>query len=143
MKNTAETFHWLISLFQKHDVPFVVTGGLAARYYGSARPLNDIDVDIKDADFSKIVDEVKPYITFGPGRYCDAKWDLLLMTLNYAGQEIDIGSNNAKIYNSKNQEWTTITTDFSTAEPKEIFGLTVPVIAPAALIFYNTNPHKF
>ncbi|MBU0625581.1 hypothetical protein KKF05_04525 [Patescibacteria group bacterium] len=83
MKNPEKTFGWIVGILKKYGVSFVITGGLAAKSYGSTRPINDIDIDIHDQDFDLILPDVKPYVTFGPARYLDERWDLLLMNLKY------------------------------------------------------------
>ena len=138
MRDSSKTFHWLVSILKKHDVPFVVTGGLAAKAYGSPRDLNDIDIDIHSHDFEKIIEAVTPYITFGPARAIDEKWDLPILILNHEGQDIDIsGGDDIKIYDDGKKEWMPFVTDFSAIERREIFGLCVPVIAPEQLADYK------
>jgi hypothetical protein len=139
LKDTGRTFHWIVSVLQKHEVPFVVTGGLAAKAYGSSRALNDIDLDIPSQDFSRIFPDIKPYVIFGPSRYLDEKWDLPLITLDHHGQEIDIGGgDDTKIYDAKNKKWTLIPAGFSYARKMEIFGLVVPVVPAEQLIAYKS-----
>lgn len=139
MKNPEKTFQWIIGVLNKHSVPFVVTGGLAGKSYGSLRPLNDIDIDIHDKDFNLIMDDIKPHIVFGPDHYEDKRWDLLLATLNHEGQEIDIsGGDTLKICDARTGEWKLNQTDFSNIERREIFGITVPVILRGDLIGYKS-----
>lgn len=139
MKNPKKTFQWIIGVLNKHNVPFVVTGGLAGKSYGSLRPLNDIDIDIHDKDFDLIMDDIKPHIVFGPGHYEDERWNLLLATLNHEGQEIDIsGGDTLKICDARTGEWKLNQTDFYNIERREIFGITVPVILRGDLIGYKS-----
>jgi hypothetical protein len=81
MKNSEKAFKWIIDILEKNKIPFQVSGGLAARAYGSDRELADIDIEVSDDNVRDLVPEVKEYITFGPGFYKDDNWDLLLMTL--------------------------------------------------------------
>ena len=98
MKNPGKTFNWIIGILKKNNIPFVITGGLAAKSYRSPRNLNDIDIDVHDKDLNSILKEIRLYITFGPEQYKDERWDLLLLTLNHEGQDIDIsGGDNGKI----------------------------------------------
>jgi hypothetical protein len=139
LKDPGRTFQWIVSVLQKHDVPFVVTGGLAAKSYGSLRTLNDIDIDIPSGNFIRILPDIKPYVVFGPSRYLDEKWDLPLMTLEHYGQEIDIGGGDeTKIYDNRSKKWTLIPAGFLEAEQREIFRLVVPVVPPHQLIAYKS-----
>ena len=118
-RNTKQALEWIVGILRKHQVPFQISGGCAAKIYGSPRELNDIDIDMPENCFEKILVDVKPFIIYGPAQYKDQKWDLYLMTLNYAGQEIDIGSGNAKISTKDRKEWISFDTDFSKAIKKE------------------------
>ena len=139
MKNPELTFHWIIDILEKHNIDFVVTGGLAAKSYGSPRPLNDIDIDIHDNDFGRILNDVKPYITSGPAHYQDERWDLQLMTLNHEGQDIDIsGGDTLKICDAATGQWQENQTDFIHVEQRNIFGREVPVISRQDLVSYKT-----
>ncbi len=139
MKNPEKSFQWIVNILQKHNVPFVVTGGLAAKSYGSPRPLNDIDIDIHDNDFAKIIDDIRPYLTFGPAVLVDERWDTMLATLNYEGQDIDLsGGDTLKICDARTGEWKLNKTDFSNVEHKDIFGITVPVAIREDLIAYKS-----
>jgi len=139
MKNPRKTFSWIINILKKYNIPFVVTGGLAAKSYGSARELNDIDIDIHDKDLNLIFKEVEPYVVFGPKQYKDERWDLLLLMLNYEGQDIDIsGGNTLKICDARSGEWVDSPTDFFGIEERDIFGIRVPVISRKGLIDYKS-----
>ncbi|MES3031689.1 MAG: hypothetical protein V4699_00390 [Patescibacteria group bacterium] len=139
MKNSKKTFGWIIDLLRKKKIPFVVSGGLAAKSYGSPRDLNDIDIDIHDKDLSLISEEVKPYITFGPKIYKDERWDCLLLKLNHEGQDVDIsGGDTLKICDARTGEWKNNPTDFVNVEQREIFGVVVSVISSKDLIEYKS-----
>jgi len=139
MRNTKKSFLWIVSILKRHQIPFVILGGLAARIYGSPRPLNDIDIDIPVKYFEVILKDIKPYIIYGPDHYIDAAWDEQVITLNYEGQEIDIGGGDTvKIYDAKTGEWRDMPTDFENVERKEVFGLVVPVISREHLVEYKS-----
>ena len=138
MKNTAAAFKWIITLLWKHKIPFQITGGLAARAYGATRPLNDIDIDIPEDRFAELVPDVKEYITFGPARQIDERWDVFALVLEYEGQEIDItGANTVRVCDARTQEWVDLLANFSIAEMRELFGMRVPVINREELIAYK------
>src|SRR3990167_5068683 len=111
MNNAKEALIWITNILRRYSIPFQIAGGLAVRAYGSTRELMDIDIDISENDFEKIINEVKPFIIFGPAQFKDDKWDLFLLTLNYMGQEIDLsGAYTIKIYNNNTHVWEKITT---------------------------------
>ncbi len=137
-KGTEKALKWITDLLNEKQIFFQVAGGFAAKLYGSQRPLNDIDIDIPDADFPKIIEEVKPYIVYGPVRHKDKKWDCLIITLDFEGQEIDIsGADSIKIHNDRTGEWVISPTNFSKSVKMEVFGITVPVISPQDLTDYK------
>jgi len=139
VKNPEKTFQWIVGVLRKHNVPFVITGGLSAKSYGSARSLNDIDIDIHDGDINVILEDIRPYITFGPDHYRDDRWDLLLTTLNHEGQEIDLACGDSlKICDARNGAWSDQATDFSDVEIRDVFGIKVPVISRRGLIEYKS-----
>ena len=101
-KNFKSAFKWIVDILRENHIPFQISGGLAAKMYGSKRRLYDIDVDIPDHLLRRLVSRVKPYVIFGPARFKDECWNLKLMTLKYHGQLIDIsGAKKAKIFNKK------------------------------------------
>ncbi|RJQ26550.1 MazG-related protein [Candidatus Parcubacteria bacterium] len=139
MKNTEHAFHWIVDILERHGITYRISGGLAARAYGVNRELADIDIEIADADIPNIVDDVKPYIIFGPARYNDEHWDLELMTLNYEDQEIDIAGIKAKIFNSETKQWEPCSDNLESIEIKEVFGRKVPIESMDSLIAYKTK----
>lgn len=138
MKNTQEAFKWIIKLLRKKKIDFQITGGLAAKIYGSTRKLADIDIEIANADFAKIIEDVKNYLTYGPARYKDDEFDLLLMKIEYQGQKIDIcGVENQKLFNKQNKIWDNEKIVLKNAQKKKIYGYIVPVIKIEELIDYK------
>ncbi|EKD71299.1 MAG: hypothetical protein ACD_46C00220G0003 [uncultured bacterium] len=138
MNNAKEALIWITNILQRYSIPFQIAGGLAVRAYGSTRELMDIDIDISENDFEKIINEVKPFIIFGPAQFKDDKWDLFLLTLNYMGQEIDLsGAYTTKIYNNNTHVWEKITTNLAKVNYINIEGLILPVIPRDELILYK------
>lgn len=129
---------WIVAILKKHSVPFQISGGFAAHIYGSKRPVNDIDLDVPEKKLQTIVADVEKYITFGPGRFQDDKWDLDIIVLNYEGQMIDIsGAYTTKIYDEKKRKWENYPSKFETAHIKNVYGIQVPVMDPKYLIEYK------
>ncbi|MEK7586030.1 MAG: MazG-related protein [Patescibacteria group bacterium] len=139
-KNTEGAFRWIVGLLQKHSIPFQISGGFAARLYGSKRDLADIDIGIPDDRFDDLYPEVKQYIIYGPEHYLDDEWDLKLMTLKYENQEIDIaGRDEVKIFDKSKKVWVPAHRDLTVSEDMEVYGIVVPVIPKKSLISYKSK----
>jgi hypothetical protein len=137
-RKTKEAFAWITRLLRKHNIPFRISGGFAAHIYGSNRPLADIDIEVPDDKIHEIKEEVKKFIISGPKRYRDGQFDLLLMTLKYKGQEIDIcGTDSLKLFNKKTGKWFKEKINLSEATRKRAYGCVVPVIPLKNLIAYK------
>jgi len=137
-RKTKEAFTWIVSLLRKHDIQFRISGGFAANIYGSNRPLADIDIEISDDRVLEIQKEVKNYIIYGPKRYKDLEFDLLLMTLKFRGQEIDLcGIDSLKLFNKKTRKWAKESINLSNVTRKKVYDYIVPVIPLKNLITYK------
>ncbi len=139
MKQAEKAFLWITDILERNSVPYRISGGFAARVYGSRRELADIDIQVLDSDITRIENEVKPHIVYGPARYEDENWNLNLMTLQYLGQEIDIASTDAKFFNQHTRMWEKWVTDFTDVTMREVFGKKVPLEPKASLIVYKTK----
>ena len=138
MQNTEEALKWIVGILHQENIPFQIAGGFAARLYGSDRPLYDIDIEIHDEDFGKLLAFVKEKIIYGPGRYKDETFELLLMTLQYDGQAIDIsGCDSDMIFNQETKAWESCGTDITKAVEQEAYGVKIPIIAWQNLIAYK------
>jgi len=139
MKNTKKAFLWMIDILERHKILYRISGGLAARAYGVDRELADIDIEVAEKDIFSIVEDVKPYIVFGPARSTDISWDLQLLTLSYEGQYIDISGVEAKYFNRENKQWENCSGDLRSNNIVEIYGKNVPVESIESLIAYKTK----
>lgn len=136
--NLKNALFWIIGILNKHNISYVISGGFSSYLYGSQRPINDIDIDIKNNDMSLIINEAKEYITYSHQRYKNKKWDLDLITLNYNGQEIDIsGGTDLKLYDDYLQKWLDVPTDFTKVRKIIFDGLELNVIEPKNLLDYK------
>lgn len=137
-KEVKSALLWVTSLLKKHAIPFQISGGLAANVYGGVRPIIDIDIDIPNEAFSFLEKEVEKFIIFGPKRYKSDKWDLYLMTLHYAGLEIDLsGISDVRIFDEKINSWVVLSGSLSLAVVENVLGLRLPVIPKDQLISYK------
>lgn len=135
-EHQKESLEWIVSIFKKHNVPYQIAGGLAAKIYGSARPLNDID--IPEAGIAKILDDVKEYVTYGPIRHIDEKWNVYLVALERNGQEFDISAaEGAKVHDDSTGEWISIPTNPAQGNWIEYSGMRLSVMPKNELVTYK------
>ena len=138
MRHTKEALEWIVKILRQEKIPFRIIGGLAAELYGSRRKLADIDIDVPGSRIRPLAKEVNKYIIFGPKAYHDRHWDLLLMTLRYKGQVIDICSgDHTKIFDHTAKKWLLLRTDFKKSKMKYFDGLRLPVEPEGELLDYK------
>jgi hypothetical protein len=131
---------WITQLLAKHNITYQITGGLAAKVYGSERPLADIDLDLPNEAITKILPDIENHLVYGPSRYQDLEWDILLATLNYHGQLIDLsGADDGLLFDKQNEKWVTCEVDFKKINRCLMDGIQVPVIAKNELIKYKSS----
>ncbi len=136
--NAPTALAWIAGILNGHKIPFQVTGGLAARIYGSTRPLADIDLDVPEESLPMLAVLLAGHVVFGPARFRDQEWDIMLLTVNYAGCDIDLGgAYGARVFDRAAQSWVPVVADLGTAVRLKVFGIEVPVIAKDALISYK------
>ena len=98
----------------------------------------DIDIDLPDKCIFDILPEVQKYVIYGPQHYKDWAFDMLLVTLKYKGQEIDLGwCSDEQIYNRSQHHWENFKTHFAQSTKKKVFGLVLPIIPKEELIKYK------
>ena len=136
-------FKWIIDTLHSLDISYQVVGGLAAKFYGSTRPLHDIDFYVPHESFSKLEQELKEHIVFGPKLHQDENWDLVFMKLNYKNQLIEFGdADNTKYFNSDSQRWVKEKIDFAEPNVIEFEGIEVNVMPRQKLIQYKQRLNR-
>lgn len=144
MKNTLAAFLWIVNILKRHKVPYQITGGFAAKIYGSKRKLADIDIEIPEEKFDDAYDavykDVKKFIIFAPKRYKKEGFDVFLMTLKYKGQLIDIcGTRTDKLFDKKKGKMIRAPVDLKKFTRKEVFGKNIKVVPRKELIKYKSK----
>lgn len=138
MRHTETALLWIADLLRELKVPYEIHGGLAAIGYGAKRELADIDLNIRLEDFERVAERVRPYLTFGPDWYRSDLWECYMMTLVYAGQEIDIGALGRIKYRVKaTGAWHELPDRLDNVRMLRIAGLMLPVVNEAELYIHK------
>lgn len=139
IKNSKTPYFKPYLRISKKKIPFQITAGFAAKIYGSDRPLYDIDLDVPEKDIKDLAEDVKKFIVKGPYHRKSKHFDLILLTLNYKGQPIDLGgAYDVKIKDKRSSKWINYPTDFSIARKHNIFEMRLPVVTKEELISYKS-----
>lgn len=88
--NHIKALKLIIPIFHEHNITYRVTGGLAGNLYGSQWQLHDIDIAVAQHDINKIVELFQEYIVIHLMRIVDDEFDLLMLTLEIDGVDIEI-----------------------------------------------------
>jgi len=133
-----DALKWIVGILEKHNVEYVLSGGLGAQFYGSSRPLNDIDFDIPESAFDVIIDDIRDYLVFGPIHYKDFQWDTKFIRLDFHSVGIDFGgAYDTKLYDAEKKEWVHSPVDFSRKREFKVNELKIDVMDPYELIEYK------
>ncbi|HET7037739.1 MAG TPA: hypothetical protein VFI42_18835 [Thermomicrobiaceae bacterium] len=136
----AAALAWIVSALERHQVPHQLVGGLAARAHGATRELVDIDFYAPLDKATTLLDEIRPYITWGPRHHRSSSWDLVFVKIDYNGQRIEIGdtSSRPKFFSRRDGCWLDQRIDYDRATAIPILGVVVPVMPKDELIDYKS-----
>lgn len=141
--NLRDTLKWITGVLKRLGIPYQVAGGLAARCYGSTRPVHDIDFYVPGAAMTRLEKELEEYIDFGPEQYRDEQWDIVFMKLNYGGQQIEFGdADRTRYFDSQAGQWVKEEIDFSRSEIRQYDGIELPVMPKDQLIDYKQRLNR-
>src|SRR3989344_1360460 len=139
-QNYIDVLQWIVGIFRQHNIPYVLTGGTAARIYGSPRRVIDLDFDIPDQDIQSVADSLKQYVVSGPEMHTGGAFTNILLELEYNGVPIDIGgADSPKTFNRKNKTSVTDPTDINRFNMVNIGGGKIRVVPREDLILYKNK----
>ncbi|MEP5760579.1 MAG: hypothetical protein ABJ327_14955 [Litoreibacter sp.] len=121
-------------------MPYQIVGGLAARAHGASRPLYDIDLymPFSNPRWRDFLEDIDPYVVWGPKAVVEGAWDLTYLKANYHGQKIEIGDTaDLKIQSSMTGEWVKQVIDFETSIAKSLLDCEIKVMPVDQLIAYK------
>lgn len=85
-----KTLRLLVTTFEQHSIEYQFTGGLAGNVYGSAWPLQDIDIDIAQKDIHRVLHIFKDYVIRPFSKFVDEEFELMLLTLRINDVDVEI-----------------------------------------------------
>jgi len=135
----GQALDWIVGLLNRHNVPYQIVGGLAAKAYGAKRPLVDIDIYAPLEQARAALEEMRPYIIREPLPHLSASWDLVYMALDYQGVPIEIGdsSANPRFYNRRDQRWEDQPIHYANSNIMTVYGVAVAVMPKDELLSYK------
>ena len=131
--------NWIVSLLNRHNIPYQIVGGLAAKAYGATRPLVDIDIYAPMEQVRPVLDEMRPYITREPLPHHSESWDLIYMALEYYDIYMEIGdaSTNPRFYNRRDGRWEPQPITFTNSPIMTLYGTQVCLMPRDELLAYK------
>lgn len=141
-EKTINTLKWIVSILNKHKVPYRIGGGFAAYIFGSNRKVNDLDISISGEYFPVILSDVKEYIIAGPKHYLNEKWNCNTLSLNYQKQDIDLTDIDTLLMTNKEKtEWIQVKNNFRKYPPKKLIfeNIEISLMDPRDLIGYKKH----
>ena len=135
----GEALNWIVSLLNRHAVPYQIVGGLAAKAYGASRPLVDIDIYVPMEKAQAALEEMRAYVIREPLPHLSASWELIYMALSYHGMYIEIGdsSTNPRFYNRRDQRWEPQPINFANSTIMQLYGVEVNIMPGDELLSYK------
>ena len=136
--SNIQALDWILDFMESKNIPYLICGGLGAIAYGSTRPLNDIDLYVPEEHYAEIVRFGRGYISFGPERVHNERWNVDYVQFIYKGKKIEVGSSdNIEIFVSKTQKWFHKKLNFKNYTLKRAFGRLIRVMTKEQLIEYK------
>lgn len=112
-KSQKKILRQVVQALKENNIPYQITGGLAAIIYGGRRPLFDIDLDVKKKDIEKVRKFFKEYIIKDFHRHLSEYFDIWIMTLKINDVLVDISQGEDCSMRDKNGKWIKMDTDLS------------------------------
>ena len=91
-----------------------------------------------DPAWHGFLEDINPYVVWGPKTVVEGAWSLTYLKANYHGQKIEIGDTaDLKIQSCMNGEWVEQVIDFEASIVKSILDLEIEVMPVDQLIAYK------
>lgn len=136
-ENHKKVLKQVVQTLKENNIPFQVSGGLAAIVYGAERTLYDIDIDVRKKDIPKVRKLFKNYIQEDFHHLQDEHFDIWLITLHIDGISVDISHAEESYFVGKDGNKIRMDADVSKAKLLNLEGINVPVEDKEELIAYK------
>lgn len=119
-------------------LPVQAVGGLAARAWGGARPLVDLDFYVPDGRLADVAAAVPELVVRGPERIESAHWDVAVLALSIDGCLVELGgAGSARMRPRPGTPWVAAEVAFERGVRRSVAGIDIPVMPLEALVAYK------
>lgn len=135
----GRALRWITGLFKELEIEYQVVGGLAARCYGSRRPLVDIDFYVPDEEsLEEIASAASSRLIRPPAPHRDEHWDLTFLALEWGEWKIEIAAaDTASVWDRGAHRWTPAAIPFEESQIVEAYGVELSVMPKDHLVRYK------
>ena len=124
-RDTRKALAWIVKLLNDNQIPYQISGGCAAKIYGSPRQLDDIDIDIPRSYFEHILPEVKKRVV---KLFEDVKKELVHDGVFDENEEIKLDDKSVAYVVGELEQYSLLKTD------KDVVGDAFEVFAESKLV---------
>lgn len=132
-----EVLKQVVNILETHNIPYQITGALAAVAYGAKRPLYDIDIDVHKKDLPKVKKIFSEYIKEDTVHLQDEHFDMYLLHFDVDGVPVDISQAEDCYFTDKAGTKIRMDSDLATAQEMDIEDIKVFVQNKQDLITYK------
>lgn len=136
-ENQKKALTRVTNTLKTNNIPFQITGGLAAIAYGCRRNLFDIDIDVSKKDIEKVRKLFKKNISEDLHHLQNGRFDIFVMSLEFENVVVDISQLEENYVIDKNGNKIGGDYDFSKTKIMNVADLELPVEDKDELIRYK------
>lgn len=133
----AGALRYVTTALARLEIPFQAAGGLAARAWGGARDLVDLDFYVPDRGLDAAARGLQDRVKRGPERVRSDHWDMTVLTLEVEGCRVELAGTDSGRYRRAGGRWSDVQVDFRGGVFRTVVGVTVPVMPRDALVAYK------
>lgn len=127
--NVHATLRWMCELLPKENIPYQISGSVAAIAHGAKRSTDEIDLFVSAAQFSKVFRLIVSHVVAYAWRRVDDDWDRLTLSLEHDGTRVTISvAEGAQFREAATQEWLEAEVNLEASEMKMVFGIEVSIM---------------